>query len=136
MHSRYEIYLERYAKEIATEGKLALSIARVTILPAAYRYQHELASTAAALIAAGKQPDTSLLDRLTGLIGSMEKANTRLQEALAHHPKGDVLAHARHYRDEVVPAMLACREVADEMETIIADDIWPLPTYREMLFTK
>lgn len=136
MHSRYEIYLERYGKEIATEGKLALSIAQTTILPAAFRYQGELATIATAMIGAGKKPDTSTLDRLMGLTAKLEKGIDKLAKALAHEAKGDVLAHARHFRDAVVPAMLQAREVADEMETIIADDTWPLPTYREMLFTK
>lgn len=136
MHSRYEIYLERYGKEIATEGKLALSIAQTTILPAAYRYQGELATIASAMISAGKKADTSTLDRLMSLTGKLEKGIEKLAKELAHEAKGDVLAHARHYRDGVIPAMLEVREVADEMETIIADDTWPLPTYREMLFTK
>jgi len=136
LHSRYEIYAERYCKDIATEGKTALGLARTAILPAAYRYQGELAKIAAALIAAGKKPDTSLLDRVTGLVGEMEKGIDALASALAHESKGDVLAHAKHYRDEVIPAMLAIRKLSDELETIVADDTWPLPSYREMLFTK
>ena len=42
----------------------------------------------------------------------------------------------KHFRDEAVPAMVALREVADQIESILPDDLWPLPTYREMLFIK
>ena len=55
---------------------------------------------------------------------------------LAHKSSGSTLDHAKHYRDEVVPAMLEIRKVVDQLELIIADDLWPLPTYREMLFIK
>ncbi len=46
------------------------------------------------------------------------------------------MAHAKHYQSEVLPAMKAVRDVADKLETIVADDLWPLPTYAEMLFIK
>ncbi len=46
------------------------------------------------------------------------------------------MSHAKHFRDEVIPGMLAVRVVVDQLEGIIADDLWPLPTYREMLFIR
>ncbi|MCC7147401.1 MAG: glutamine synthetase III [Phycisphaeraceae bacterium] len=135
-HSRYEIYTERYCKDINTEAMLCQSVAKRMILPAAYRYQGELAGAASAINAAGKKSDTSALDHVTGLVGELEKAVAGLDKALGHKAEGDVLAHAKHYRDEVVPAMLAIRKVTDELEAVIADDLWPLPTYQEMLFIK
>jgi glutamine synthetase len=47
---------------------------------------------------------------------------------------GDASAQSRHYRDVVLPAMAAVREVGDILELIVDDTIWPLPKYREMLF--
>jgi glutamine synthetase len=134
--SRYEIYMERYCKDINTEGRLCLGIARSAILPAAYRYQGELAQTAAAMKACGRTPDTSSLDSVTELTGQLEGAIKQLQHAVEHSASGDVLAHAKHYRDEVCPAMVKVRGVADELEQIVADDLWPLPTYREILFIR
>ncbi len=136
VHSRYEIYMERYCKDINTESLLALNVAKQMILPASYRYQGELAGVAAAMKNAGKNPDTSSLDKVTALVGSLEKRVSELESAIGRHPQGDVLAHAKHYRDEVVPAMAEVRKVADELETTIADDLWPLPKYGEMLFIK
>ena len=135
-HSRYDIYIERYCKDINTESRLCLNIARSMILPAAYRYQGELAGTAASMKACGRAPDTSSLDRVSGLTGQLEGAVKALGDAIEHHTSGDVLAHAKHFRDEVCPAMLKVRQASDELESIIADDLWPLPTYREMLFIK
>jgi glutamine synthetase len=135
-NARNEIYLEKYCKDIATESRLCLSIARKSILPAAYKYQHELASTAAAIIGAGKAADTSMLDKVSGLVGSLEAAIGDLAESMDHHHDGGVLEHAKHYRDHVATAMVAVRKVADELENNISDELWPLPTYQEMLFIK
>lgn len=136
LHSRFEIYVERYCKDINTEALLCIDMAKKMILPAGYRYQSELASTAASMKGAGLQPDVSCLVKLTELVGNLEAAIATLDKAINHKAAGDTLAHAKHYRDAVVPAMLAIRNIADEMETIIADDLWPLPTYREMLFIR
>ena len=134
--SRVDIYLERYCKDINTESLLCLSIARKTILPTGYRYQHELANTAAAMLAAGKTADTSSLDKVTAIVASLEAAIGKLQAAIDHKAEGEVLDHAKHYRDEVVPAMVEVRKYADALENIVSDDLWPLPTYQEILFIK
>lgn len=135
-HSRCEIYLERYCKDINTEAQLCLNIAKRMILPTAYRYQGELAGAAASVQAVGVKVHLGSLEKVSALVHDMEKAIADLEHALGHKSGGDVLAHAKHYRDGVLPAMAAVRAVADELETIIADDLWPLPTYQEMLFIK
>ncbi len=134
--SRYEIYCERYCKDVATESKLCLSIAQQSILPAAYRYQGELASTVASMIAAGLKPDGSALGAVTKLVGQLEAAVAKLTSSIGHHASGPVIEHCKHYRDEVLPAMLEVRAAADGLEAIVADDLWPLPTYSEMLFIR
>ena len=60
----------------------------------------------------------------------------RLQELLEHDGGADVEKHAKFFRDKVVPAMEELREVGDDLEGIVPHDMWPLPTYREMLFIK
>jgi glutamine synthetase len=111
-------------------------MARTFILPAAYRYQAELAASAASLKAVGKNPHLGTLDALTELVAKLEAATDGLEKAIDHKTSGDVMAHARHFRDVVLPAMGAVRAVADKLEGIVADDLWPLPNYREMLFIK
>ena len=136
VHSRYEIYLERYCKDINSESLVALSIAKTMILPAAFKYQATLAETAVALKTLGKTPHLGTLDKATEYVAQLESAIEKLEAAIEHHSSGDVLAHAKHFRDEVIPAMNVVRAIADKLETIIPDEIWPLPTYHEMLFIK
>jgi glutamine synthetase len=136
-HSRYDIYMERYCKDINTESQAALSIAKTMILPAAYRYQGELATTAAALkTALGGNVDLGTLKTVTQLVSELEKTTASLESTTNHQGNGDLMAEAKHFQNDVIPAMKAVREVADKLEGIVADDLWPLPTYREMLFIK
>ena len=136
LHARYEIFLEQYCKTINVEKNLVLQIAKTQILPAATRYQTELATNVGALKAAGVAADTSLLTTVSGLITSLSAAVSGLEKAAAHHGAASLLDEAKHYRDSILPAQLKVREVADTLEGIVASDIWPLPTYQEMLFIK
>ena len=67
---------------------------------------------------------------------SLDYIATELEKALGHHADGDAFAHAKYMRDAVLPAMAQVRTLGDKLETVVADDLWPLPTYREMLFIK
>ena len=137
VRSRYEIYLDRYCMDINTEGQLALEIAKTKILPAALTYQTQLAGLALSLKSLNKEPNTSMLDQLLTLTGTLETGITALEAALGHEPEGDdALHHALHYRDHVIPAMQEVRAAADALEGLVSDELWPLPTYQEMLFIK
>ncbi|NBU39467.1 MAG: glutamine synthetase type III [Planctomycetia bacterium] len=136
MRSRYEIYMERYCKDINAEGQAALQIAKTMILPAAYRYQGELVDTAAKMQGLGQKPHMGTLDRLTKLVGALEQRIDALEATLDHHGDGDLRREAGHFHDVVIPALASLREAADQVESILPDDLWPLPTYREMLFIK
>jgi len=135
MRSRYEIYLERYCKDINAEANSAVQIAKTMILPAGYRYQGELVDTASKLKSLGQTVHMGTLDKLTGLVGTFEQRIEALEKTLAHGGH-DLRAEVTHFHDNVIPAMTALRETADQMESILPDDLWPLPTYREMLFIK
>ncbi len=134
--SRNEIYTEKYVAEITTEALCALEITKTMFLPAAYRYQDLLASTAVSLEALGKKADIRSLDKVTRLISELEDRIDVLEQAVTAEVKGGVVKHALHCRNKVFPALLAARESSDALEAIVADDLWPLPTYLEMLFIK
>ena len=136
LRSRYEIYMERYCKDINTEAQSAIQIAKTMILPAAYRYQGELVGTAHKLKDLGKTVHIGTLDTLTTLVGELEAGIIALEKAAGHHGGGDIQAEVAHFHGTVIPAMVALREIADQVESILPDDLWPLPTYREMLFIK
>ena len=139
LHARYEIHLEAYKKTITIESHLTLQIANRQILPAAIRYQGEVARSIADLKAAGVTPPKTQVGLLNDLSATIEELQTRLA-ALAQadddHADGDSMAHAKYARDVVIPAMTAVRAAGDKLETLVADDLWPLPTYQEMLFIK
>ena len=135
-HSRNEIYLEKYVKDVMIEARLAFEIAKTMIFPAAVEYQNRLASTSLALKSLGKTHCTTVLDELSHLVADFQGRIEELRQAIDHEAKGDVADHARYCRDAITPAMLAVRQVADQLEGIVADDLWPLPTYQEMLFIK
>jgi glutamine synthetase len=135
LQSRYDIYVEQYVKAVNVEAKLAIKLAKSSILPAALRYQSELAQNVTAVKAAGQTPDTSLLSQVTKLIGELQSDLAAVEKAHGHHG-GSVLDEAKQYRDAVLPAMLKLRETADTLETVIDDAQWPLPTYQEMLFIR
>ena len=135
-HSRNEIYLEKYVKDVMIEARLAFEIAKTKIFPAAVEYQNRLAATSIALQTLGKKHCTTVLDELSGLTADFQLKIEDLRKAIAHEAKGGVIDHARYCHEKIVPAMAAVRDVADQLEGIVADDLWPLPTYQEMLFIK
>jgi glutamine synthetase len=136
LHSRYEVYLEQYVKSVRVEAGLTARLARTAILPAALRYQSEIVGSATAAKALGVPSDLKTPAKLAGLTIDLEKAVEALEAASGGVPHGDTLKEAQYYCDKVLPPMLKVRELGDALEGIVADDLWPLPTYHEMLFVR
>jgi glutamine synthetase len=138
VRARYDVMVETYNKTVNVEGQLMVLMANRYILPAAFEYQKQVASSVAAVKAAGGRSieGKKVLDHLTKLTDDFRRRTDRLQKALEHESNGDAVKHAKHYRDEVIPAMTALREAGDELELRIPHELWPLATYREMLFIK
>ena len=134
LHSRYEVRLEQYALTIGVEAKLALELGTTVILPAAVRYQTELAQNVATLKAAGVDADTTMLEAVSAPIAELTAALGTLKAALSEHAGESALDEATHAQNALLPAMDAVRAAADKLETVVADDLWPLPTYQEMLY--
>lgn len=133
LQSRVEVRYETYALTVAVEAKLALEIGSTVVLPAAVRYQTELAQNVATLKAAGVEPDLTLLQMVSEPIAALTAALATLKEGLSHHADS-ATEEAKHAQSALLPAMDAVRAAADTLETIVADDLWPLPTYQEMLY--
>jgi len=127
LESRYEVFTEQYVMNINIEGETAASIGRTMVLPAAVRYLSELRDSG--------------LDELVGeiepLVKELHFAQLKLEDANLdeNHPEG-AQKEAVYMRDVVIPAMEDVRDVADRLEKLVADDLWPLPKYAEMLFIK
>ncbi len=131
LESRYETYCEQYCMTVQVEANLTKKIARTLIFPAAVRYQNELASACTNLKALDYEFDTDTLDRITQLVKALQDSIAELSAASTGGCE-DV----RKCCDTVLPAMEQVRACADELEGLVADDLWPLPTYQEMLFIK
>jgi glutamine synthetase len=131
LHARYEVSVEQYTATINIEGETAASIARTMLLPAAITWASSLAR------AGGGQGVTRLREEIDGLVDEFVEAIFALEKANVDHPEdSDALEHARYMQQSVVPAMNRAREVADRLERIVPDDLWPLPKYSEILFIK
>jgi glutamine synthetase len=129
LESRYEIAWERYVKVQNIEANTALEIAKTQILPAAAKYLGELAS------ASKSKGLTKVADKIAGLTDTLVASIEALESAQgAAHKAGSLLAEAKAFKEKVIPAQEAVRAVADELETLVSDDLWPLPKYRELLF--
>jgi glutamine synthetase len=135
VESHYHIYLEKYVKTVSTEARLVIKMAKTLILPAALRYQGELAAAAAGVKAAGYELNTAILGKVNSLAKELEKSIASLEKSLESHADS-LEAEAEHACYTTLPAMLAVRGYADELEGVIAADLWPLPSYQEMLFIK
>ncbi len=138
LYSRYEIFSEKYVKEIAIEANMMVHMAKTMILPAAMRHQCEVAGSVNATKAAGVDVGTQLeeLKTLVTTIGKFQAAIKALEHAADHAATGDTYSHAKYMKESVVSKMEELRTHGDALETMVADDLWPLPTYREMLFIK
>lgn len=128
LHSRYEVAAEQYATKINIEAETAAHIARTMILPAAVRHLNILRESGVSGLAEEVEP---IVQELHTAILRLERVNLK-----ENQPDDDPLTWSFYMRDEVIPAMEAVRAVADRLEGIVADDLWPLPKYSEMLFIK
>jgi glutamine synthetase len=128
LHSRYEVSLEQYVTTINIEGETAASIARTMLLPAAIRWLSTLQGVSG--VARLTEESAELVEQFTDAIFALEEANEQYPE------DENSLDGAKYVQGRVMPAMAAVREVADKLERIVPDDLWPLPKYSEILFIK
>jgi glutamine synthetase len=127
--ARVEIIWERYVKVSNIEANCTLDMAKTMILPAAVKYLGQLADAGKSKGAAAVADKVAALtDQLVDAIHALEHAQH------AAHEAGSVRAEAKAFHDVVIPAQAAVRAVADELETLVSDELWPLPKYRELLF--
>jgi glutamine synthetase len=125
LESRYEVSVEQYSTKLNIESETASSIARTMLLPAAIRHLNML-------MVSGRE---GLIDEFAPLVGDFHQAIVEL-ERVNQDPGLEGMELAIYLRDNVIPAMTAVRTLADTLEKLVADDLWPLPKYSEMLFIK
>jgi glutamine synthetase len=128
LESRLEVFTEQYAVTLNIEAETAAQIARTMLLPAAVRHLNELKATGLEELVEEVEP---LVKELLFALVKLEDANLS-----DNQPDSSAMKWAIYMRDRVIPAMEDVRDVADRLEKLVADDLWPLPKYSEMLFIK
>jgi glutamine synthetase len=136
LKSRYEIYAEQYILSIEVEAKLVVDIAKTLIYPAAINYLSNLAAACS-----GMQGMSITLDNTTAKIVSAEAnammaAVNELSEAMKKEAFSSTEEHMQYLAKDIRGLMDKVRIHADSLECEVADNLWPLPKYQEMLFIK
>jgi glutamine synthetase len=126
LESRFEVWIEQYALRANIEAETTFSIAKTMLLPAALRH---LALISEAGVSSLEGEVRGLVEELSTALDALEKANAEPTEL-------EGLELATFARDEQLAKSGAVREAADKLEKVVADDLWPLPKYEEMLFIK
>lgn len=137
LESRVNIFFEKYAMQLQIESEQMVLIARQMILPAAYEHQARLAEAVASTQAAGIDCDDAVgtLEHFVSLVTQFSQALNSLA-ATENHEDEDPKDFAKYMRNTVISRMEELRRLGDQLEQHIASDLWPLPTYRELLFIK
>ncbi|MCB0279462.1 MAG: glutamine synthetase III [Calditrichaeota bacterium] len=140
MESRYHIKMERFINDIDIEAKIAVNLAQTKILPAALDYQLLIIQSVEGIEAvlgdkAGTKTQKEMLIEINDLINSIRTKQNKLSKLLLEGDQiDDITKQANFYNDKVKKAMEGLREDVDQLETIVDDEMWPLPKYSEMLF--
>ncbi|HDT15693.1 MAG TPA: glutamine synthetase type III [Firmicutes bacterium] len=138
LNSRYEIYLEQYAKIINIEGMTALRMSKTQYIPAVINFISQLADSAVSAKASGTGANTQkkILKITTELLDSAFEKTATLEKAISEAANaGDTTAIAEAYRDKVFTACASLRKDIDALEEITPKSLWPVPSYADMLFT-
>ena len=138
VYSRYEIQLENYIKTLRIEALTRAEMISRQILPAAIYYVKRVADTVSALNSAGADSKSTkkTLDKLVVLTSSLRIDADALNESIETLDKmtGDKLIKARAYMEMVIPIMEDLRKDADKLENMMDANLWPIPTYGDLLF--
>ena len=136
LESRFEVYSEQYVLAIEVEAKLTIDMAKTTIYPAALRYLSDLSLTNTGMAEMGIDMDNSVAVKVAEEANAMMAAVANLSEALEAEGFGSTEAHLQHCARGLCSLMLEVRACADALEAEVADELWPLAKYQEMLFIK
>lgn len=136
LESRFEVYAEQYILSIEVEAKLVIDLAKTVIYPAASRYLSDLAMTSASMSDMGIDLDSSTAKIVAGEVNAMMSAVAELGDAMGKHDFASTEEHMQFCANGILSLMDKVRLHADALEAEVADELWPLPKYQEMLFIR
>ncbi|MCC0178098.1 glutamine synthetase III [Waterburya agarophytonicola K14] len=136
LESRYEVYAEQYILSIEVEAKLVIDIAKTSIYPAAMRHLTDMSQTIAVVGDMGIELDKSNIKTVAELTNSLMSKVAKLASAIEKKDFANTEEHMKYCAGTIRSLMDDVRVDVDAIEAEVADDLWPLPTYQEMLFIK
>jgi glutamine synthetase len=145
LEARNEIYLENYKLKIQIESRVAGDLASNHIIPAALEYQRKLVETVRGLkeIYSAKEfetlsaPHRDLIGKVSNHVSKLQmEIHNMIEERKKANNMSDSLKSSSHYCDKVIPYLESIRTEVDKLELIVDDELWPIPKYRELLFTR
>jgi glutamine synthetase len=136
LESRFEVYAEQYVLSIEVEAKLVIDMARTLIYPAAIDYLSTLTATSGSLSGMGISLDNTVAKAVTENANAMMSSVGKLGTAMARDGFSSTEEHMQFCAGEIRSLMDEVRAAADALELDVADELWPLPKYQEMLFIK
>ena len=136
LESRFEVYAEQYVLSIEVEAKLVIDMAKTLIYPAATRYLSDLAMTSTSVADMGIELDNSTAAAVAAEANAMMSAVAKLGEAMEKHDFASTEEHMQFCASDILGLMNEVRSHADALEAEVADELWPLPKYQEMLFIR
>jgi glutamine synthetase len=137
LQAREDVLLEQYATIVTIEARTLVMMLSTKVLPAGLRSQGECAS-----IVSASHANSIDCSRTMARLGDIARLNEALQEAIESLQCAisieydDALSHAEAIRDSLLPLMCIARSISDQLEELVPDDLWPLPSYTEMLFIR
>ena len=136
LESRYEVYAEQYVMSIEVEAKLVVDMAKTVIYPAAVTYLSDLTVTSTTLADMNIEMDNSVAATVAAEASAMMVAVGNLSSAMEKEDFASAEEHMQYCANDILGLMADVRKHADALESEVADELWPLPKYQEMLFIK
>ncbi|MCU7819057.1 MAG: glutamine synthetase III [gamma proteobacterium symbiont of Lucinoma myriamae] len=136
LESRYEVYAEQYILSLEVEAKLVVDMAKTIIYPAAVRYLSDLSMASAGMSEMGVDMDNSTAQAVATATNAMMAGVSKLSKGMEKEDFASTEEHMQYFANDILSLMNEVREHADTLETEVADELWPLPKYQEMLFIK
>ena len=136
LESRFDVYAEQYIQAIEVEARLVLRIARTQVYPVVMTYLERLSRSLRDQQELGLPPDRSMAAAVSERNGELIRHCMALETALSGGTQQELIGHMQHCAEGLLPLMQAVRQAVDALEAIVDDDLWPLPTYQEMLFMR
>jgi glutamine synthetase len=135
--ARCEVCLEQYCTQVQIEARTLLQMLSIQVLPASLRYQLELSQVVSSARDASIEcrRTAGRLYEIAELVDSLQSAIETIATAEKFETE-DLTIHANQVRDSLLPAMLHARTISDQLESLVAEDLWPLPSYTDMLFIR